>query len=167
MEIRRRAAGEAVGVRTFLIADLRGYTRYSDENGDEAASALARGFAAIANDAVSAQGGEVIELRGDEALCVFVSARLGGARRRRATEGARACRGEGEPALPLGVGIGLDARRGGRDPQAAIAGPRAERRSSVVQPRQGGARFLLARPSPTWRAGTTRAHYAPAKNRRR
>ena len=40
-------AGEAVGIRTFLIADLRGYTRYSDEHGDEAASALARGFAAI------------------------------------------------------------------------------------------------------------------------
>jgi class 3 adenylate cyclase len=48
-------AGEAVGIRTFLIADLRGYTRYSDEHGDEAASALARGFAAIANDAVSAR----------------------------------------------------------------------------------------------------------------
>src|SRR5256885_6245305 len=67
-------AGEATSVRTFLIADLRGYTRYSDEHGDEAASALARRFAAIASDAVSARGGEVVELRGDEALCVFASA---------------------------------------------------------------------------------------------
>jgi class 3 adenylate cyclase len=46
------AAGEAAGVRAFLIADVRGYTRYSDEYGDEAASALARRFAAIANEAV-------------------------------------------------------------------------------------------------------------------
>ena len=94
-------------VRTFLIADLRGYTRYSDEHGDEAASALARRFAAIASDAVSARGGEVIELRGDEALCVFASARsaVRGAveLQRRARD-----RAEGEPALPLGVGIGLD-----------------------------------------------------------
>src|SRR5436190_3560761 len=101
-------AGEAVGVRTFLIADLRGYTRYSDEHGDEAASALARRFAAIASDAVSARGGGVVELRGDEALCVFASARsaVRGAveLQRRARE-----RVEGEPALPLGVGIGLDA----------------------------------------------------------
>src|SRR5207253_821158 len=101
-------AGEAVGVRTFLIADLRGYTRYSDEHGDEAASALARRFAAIAHDAVSAQGGEVVELRGDEALCVFASARSAV---RGAVELQRRARvrAEGEPALPLGVGIGLDA----------------------------------------------------------
>ena len=102
------AAGEAVGIRTFLIADLRGYTRYSDEHGDEAASSLARRFAVIAGDAVSARGGEVIELRGDEALCVFTSARsaVRGAveLQRRAREWA-----EGEPTLPLGVGIGLDA----------------------------------------------------------
>ncbi len=101
-------AGEATSVRTFLIADLRGYTRYSDEHGDEAASALARRFAAIASDAVSARGGGVVELRGDEALCVFASARsaVRGAveLQRRARE-----RVEGEPALPLGVGIGLDA----------------------------------------------------------
>jgi class 3 adenylate cyclase len=101
-------AGEAAGVRTFLIADLRGYTRYSDERGDEAASALAQRFASIAGDAVSERGGEVVELRGDEALCVFASARsaVRGAveLQRRARE-----RVEGEPALPLGVGIGLDA----------------------------------------------------------
>jgi branched-chain amino acid transport system substrate-binding protein len=101
-------AGEATSVLTFLIADLRGYTRYSDEHGDEAASALARRFAAIASDAVRARGGEVVELRGDEALCVFASARsaVRGAveLQRRARE-----RAGGEPALPLGVGIGLDA----------------------------------------------------------
>jgi len=102
------AAGDSTSVRTFLIADMRGYTRYSDEHGDEAASTLARRFAAIAGGAVTAQGGEMLELRGDEALCVFVSARsaVRGAveLQRRARE-----RTEGAPALPLGVGIGLDA----------------------------------------------------------
>jgi branched-chain amino acid transport system substrate-binding protein len=102
------AAGEAAGVRTFLIADLRGYTRYSDEHGDEAASSLARRFAALAADAVRARGGEVIELRGDEALCVFASARSAVRGAVELQRRARA-RAEGEPALPLGVGIGLDA----------------------------------------------------------
>jgi branched-chain amino acid transport system substrate-binding protein len=100
--------GETAGVRTFLIADVRGYTRYSDEQGDEAASALARRFAEIARDAVATRGGELIELRGDEALCVFASARsaVRGAveLQRRARE-----RVDGGPALPLAVGIGLDA----------------------------------------------------------
>jgi branched-chain amino acid transport system substrate-binding protein len=102
------SSGDATSVRTFLIADMRAYTRYSDEHGVEAASAVARRFAAIAGDAVSTLGGRVIELRGDEALCVFESARsaVRGAveLQRRARE-----RIEGEPALPLGVGIGLDA----------------------------------------------------------
>jgi branched-chain amino acid transport system substrate-binding protein len=102
------ADSEATSFHAFLIADLRGYTRYSDEHGDEAASALARKFAAIAGDAVRAQGGEVVELRGDEALCVFASARSAV---RGAVEVQRRARvrAEGEPALPLGVGIGLDA----------------------------------------------------------
>ena len=101
-------ADEAADFRTFLIADVRGYTRYSDEYGDEAASALARTFAAIASDAVAARGGELIELRGDEALCVFGSAR---AAVRGAVELQRRLRErvEGEPAFPLGVGVGLDA----------------------------------------------------------
>jgi len=102
------AADEETRVRTFLIADLRGYTRYSDEHGDKAASVLAGRFAVIANGAARAQGGEVVELRGDEALCVFTSARSAV---RGAVELQKRVRErvDGEPALPLGVGIGLDA----------------------------------------------------------
>jgi YVTN family beta-propeller protein len=94
-------------LHTFLIADVRGYTRFSDQNGDEAASRLARRFAAIVHDAVPPHG-EVLELRGDEALCVFKSAR---AALWSAVELQRRFRErvDGEPALPLGVGIGLDA----------------------------------------------------------
>jgi class 3 adenylate cyclase len=95
-------------VRTFLIADIRGYTRYTHEHGDDAGSELAAQFARIVREAMPAWDGELLELRGDEALCVFVSARraLGAAvdlqgRFRRGSAG-------GAP-LPQGVGIGLDA----------------------------------------------------------
>jgi YVTN family beta-propeller protein len=98
----------ATGLRTFLIADVRGYTRFSQEYGDEAASRLARRFADIVREAVRSQVGELLELRGDEALCVFGSAREA---LRTAVELQRRFRSpvNGEPALPLGVGIGLDA----------------------------------------------------------
>ena len=94
--------------RTFLIADIRGYTRYSQEHGDAAASRLAQQFAALVRESMTEHQGELLELRGDEALCVFESARMALAaavafqrRLRQPTEGVRA--------LPLGVGIGLDA----------------------------------------------------------
>src|SRR5512132_188702 len=69
------AAGEAAGIRTFLIADVRGYTLFTQERGDEAAAKLAARFAGIAREVVEEHGGSVVELRGDEALVVFTSAR--------------------------------------------------------------------------------------------
>jgi YVTN family beta-propeller protein len=107
-------AGEEEGsshqgeLHTFLIADVRGYTRFSDENGDEAASGLAKRFAAIVHDAIPPRGGHVLELRGDEALCVFSSARAALSAAVELQQRFRE-RINGEPALPLGVGIGLDA----------------------------------------------------------
>ena len=95
-------------VRTFLIADVRGYTSFTQAHGDEEAGRLAASFAALAREAVAATGGEVLELRGDEALCVFPSAR-------RALRGALELqsrfreRVDGEPVFPLGIGIGLAA----------------------------------------------------------
>jgi hypothetical protein len=62
-------------LRTFLIADIRGYTKYTGEHGDEAAAALASSFADLVQEAVEARGGTLIELRGDEALVGFASAR--------------------------------------------------------------------------------------------
>jgi YVTN family beta-propeller protein len=98
----------APSVRTFLIADVRGYTRFTQEHGDEEAGRLAGAFAELARETVLSCGGEVVELRGDEALCVFGSARralraaveLQTRFRRRTEEG---------PAFPLAIGIGLDA----------------------------------------------------------
>jgi adenylate cyclase len=95
-------------VRAFLIADVRGYTRYTQEHGDEAAAELAATFADLARTVDSASGGDVIELRGDEALCVFGSARQA---LRAAVELQRRFRTgvDGQPLFPLGIGIGLDA----------------------------------------------------------
>ncbi|MBD0330739.1 MAG: ABC transporter substrate-binding protein [Thermoleophilia bacterium] len=94
-------------VRTFLIVDVRGYTRFTQEHGDEEAGKLAGRFAELARDAVRATGGELIELRGDEALCAFPSARQA---LRAAVELQLRFRErvDGEPSFPLGIGIGLD-----------------------------------------------------------
>jgi serine/threonine-protein kinase len=88
------------GVRTFLIADLRGYTRYTVEHGDEAAAAAATEFAEIVRRVVEQREGRLIELRGDEALVVFDSAR-------QALRSALELQEEGS-GLPLGIGVGLD-----------------------------------------------------------
>ena len=74
----------AAEVRTFLIADVRGYTRFTQERGDVAGARLARRFAEIVREEVQSGGGELLELRGDEALAVFKSPRL--ALRSRVTE---------------------------------------------------------------------------------
>ncbi len=95
-------------LRSFLIADVRGYTRFTNEHGDEAAAQLTGRFAELTRDAVAASGGALLELRGDEALCVFPSARRA---IRAAIQLQRRFleRVDGEPVIPLGVGMGLDA----------------------------------------------------------
>jgi class 3 adenylate cyclase len=68
-------ADEPVQIRTFLIADIRGYTRFTQEHGDEGAASLASAFATMTQEGVDSFGGKVIEFRGDEALAVFTSTR--------------------------------------------------------------------------------------------
>jgi class 3 adenylate cyclase len=95
-------------VRTFMIADVRGYSRFTAEHGDAAAAQLAQTFASFARDAVEARGGAVIELRGDEALAVFdVAAQAV----RAALEFQATCAEEvtTDPSSPLLVGIGIAA----------------------------------------------------------
>ena len=107
-ETRPREAGEDVVERAFLIADVRGYTRFTREHGDAAAARLAGTFAALARDAVAARGGRVIELRGDEALAVFEAPRQAV---RAAVDLVLLCSEEvaENPDLPLLVGVGVDA----------------------------------------------------------
>jgi WD40 repeat protein/class 3 adenylate cyclase/type II secretory pathway predicted ATPase ExeA len=102
-----RIAAEAQ-IRTFLIADVRGYTSFTRDRGDEAAARLAAAFAEVAREGVESRDGEVIELRGDEALAVFGSARQA---LRAAVELQVVFQDESslDPSLPLAVGIGLDA----------------------------------------------------------
>jgi WD40 repeat protein/class 3 adenylate cyclase len=96
------------GIKTFLIADVRGYTRFTQERGDEAAARLATRFADLAREAIEGAGGTLVELRGDEALAVFDSARQA---LRAASDLQERFVAEtvADPSLPLAVGIGLDA----------------------------------------------------------
>jgi class 3 adenylate cyclase len=94
-------------ILVFLIADVRGYTHFTLERGDEAAARLATRFAELVQRVVTARSGQLIELRGDEALCCFRSAR-------QALQAASELQEQflqatrTDPSLPLGVGIGLD-----------------------------------------------------------
>ena len=93
-------------LRTFLISDIRDYTRFTAEHGDAAAAHLATTFAGLSRDAVEARGGRVIELRGDEALAVFdVAAQAV----RAALELQAICAEEvaTDPSWPLLVGVGI------------------------------------------------------------
>jgi YVTN family beta-propeller protein len=107
-----RAAGGSTrrldaDVLTFLIADVRAFTRFTQEQGDEAASRLARHFAGIVRATLPDFAGELVETRGDEVLAVFGSARQA---LRASVELQRRLRDpSGEEPFPLGVGIGLDA----------------------------------------------------------
>jgi DNA-binding NarL/FixJ family response regulator/class 3 adenylate cyclase len=101
-------AGAPRGVRVFLIADIRGYTSFTQEHGDEAAGRLAKSFAEIVRTGVEGHGGTLIELRGDEALVAFDSPRDAivaalDLQSRFVDEALE------DSDLPLFVGIGLDA----------------------------------------------------------
>jgi YVTN family beta-propeller protein len=104
----RERPGGGAEIRTFLIADVRGYTLFTQLHGDEAAAKLAAKFAQIVREEVPARDGELIELRGDEALTIFSSPRQAIRAaldlQERFVEETVA-----DPDIPLAVGIGLDA----------------------------------------------------------
>src|SRR5919109_591504 len=106
-DIGHQAVPSAAHPRTFLIADIRGYTRFTRDFGDAAAAKLATRFAEMARDVVEARGGSVIELRGDEALAVF-SSTAQAARAGIELQAACAEETDRDPSLPLPVGIGID-----------------------------------------------------------
>jgi class 3 adenylate cyclase len=94
-------------VRTFLIADIRGYSRFTEEHGDEAAAKLVAKFSELVRESVELRGGTLIEIRGDEALAVFDSARQA-MRAAMDLQKQFAEETEADPDLPLRVGIGID-----------------------------------------------------------
>jgi DNA-binding NarL/FixJ family response regulator/class 3 adenylate cyclase len=94
-------------IRTFMIADVRGYTSFTQTYGDQAAGRLASEFAVITRDVVESVDGRLLELRGDEALSVFDSARdairaATALQERFVSEAVR------DADMPLLVGIGID-----------------------------------------------------------
>src|SRR3712207_2766557 len=95
-------------VRAFLIADVRGYTRYTQEHGDEAGARLAAGFADVVERTLDGSGGRLVELRGDEALVVFGSPRQA-IRTAVLLQRGFVERMRADDPLPLRVGIGIDA----------------------------------------------------------
>lgn len=101
-------AQPAPHVRTFLIADIRGYTEFTQRRGDEAAARLAVAFARLTREGVEARDGELLELRGDEALAVFTSTRQA-LRAAVDLQSLYAGYSEEHPDEPLKVGIGIDA----------------------------------------------------------
>jgi hypothetical protein len=123
-----------VVVRTFLIADVRGYTHFTQEHGDQEAGQLAARFAALVREAVTATRGEVVELRGDEALCVFPSGAAGASRCRRAP-GPLSSASRGPARLPTRNRHRPGCRRGGAR-RGWLPRRRAEPGRPPLQPRR-------------------------------
>jgi class 3 adenylate cyclase len=95
------------GVLTFLIADVRGYSRFTEEYGDEAAARLAERFVEVMRDGIDAHGGSFNAVRGDEGLAVFASARQA-IRAAVDLQERFAAATEADDELPLHVGVGID-----------------------------------------------------------
>ncbi len=129
---RRDDTSQGAQIRTFLIADVRGYTLFTQERGDEAAAKLAAKFADIAREGVEARGGTLLELRGDEALCVFASDAGGDPRRRRPPAAVR--RGDARAAGAAAHGRHRARRRRGGPRPGRLPGRRAEPGRSALRP---------------------------------
>jgi class 3 adenylate cyclase len=94
-------------ILVFLIADIRGYTRFTQEHGDEAAARLTQRFAELARGAIERWDGQLVEIRGDEVLAVFASVRQS-VRAAHDMLARYAEEYEAHPELPAGIGIGID-----------------------------------------------------------
>lgn len=96
----------ASAIRAFLIADIRGFTGFTAEHGDEAAARLAGKLADTAEEVAASRDGAVLELRGDEVLAVFSSARGAlWAAVDLLTRWERARRESVEATIPIGIGL--------------------------------------------------------------
>jgi DNA-binding NarL/FixJ family response regulator/class 3 adenylate cyclase len=91
--------------RTFLIADVRGYTSYTHEHGAEAAALLTERFAELTRKVVGEAGGEVIEIRGDEVLAAFESVREAVRAAVALQDGYVSSSVDEDTALPVGIGL--------------------------------------------------------------
>jgi class 3 adenylate cyclase len=97
----------SAAIHAFLIADIRGYTAYTQRFGDDAAAQLSTRFADITRSVLERWDGRLVEVRGDEVLAAFASARQAVL-----AAGELHARYEQErlqhPEMPVGIGVGLD-----------------------------------------------------------
>jgi peptide/nickel transport system substrate-binding protein len=98
---------DTTGFRAFLLADIRGYSSFSDARGDEAAAALTERFIEIAGRVIGEFGGESLGNRGDEVLFAFQSPRQA-IRAAVAFEQALLDATREDPSLPMPTGVGID-----------------------------------------------------------
>jgi class 3 adenylate cyclase len=94
-------------ILVFMIADIRGYSRFTQENGDQAAAHLTTRFAEISHSLIEQYGGQLVEVRGDEVLCVFASAQQA-VKAASALQQRCAVEAMANADLPMAIGIGLD-----------------------------------------------------------
>jgi DNA-binding NarL/FixJ family response regulator/class 3 adenylate cyclase len=90
--------------KTFLIADVRGYTRFTQEHGDAASSALIESFLRTTEAILGERGGAIVETRGDEVLAAFDSSR---AALEAAADMQRALVSSDGGPIPVGIGIDI------------------------------------------------------------
>jgi adenylate cyclase len=81
--------GGAIVPLTILFADVRGYTRLSEQLGPLAVTTLVTRFYCAASEALLSQEGLLGQIAGDEVMALFVPGLAGGNYRRKAVEGAR------------------------------------------------------------------------------
>ena len=123
---------------------------------------MAAAFAEATRAGVVERGGEVIELRGDEALAVFGSARQA-LRAAVELQDRYAERREADPGLPLEVGIGVDAgeavplEQGYRGAALNLAAQAVLERGPRRRPRERERRPSRAARSRAWSTGTAPA----------
>ena len=96
---------------TFHLVDIRGYTRYSAEHGDQAAARLSERFLSLCRDVVLTHGGDVFGSAGDQALAAFTSAHAA-LHAALALQSRLAEAQNTQPDVPLSAGIGLDTGEG-------------------------------------------------------
>lgn len=89
--------------KTFLFADVRGFTRFTQEHGDAATAAMIQTFLGTAATALGDRG-EVVETRGDEVIAAFQSTR---AALEAAIEMQRALASNEAGPIPVGIGIDI------------------------------------------------------------
>jgi DNA-binding NarL/FixJ family response regulator/class 3 adenylate cyclase len=97
-------ADRTAAPKTFLFADVRGFTRFTQEHGDVATAAMIETFLGAASSAVAGADGEVVETRGDEVIAAFASTRA-------ALEAAigmqRSLASHESGPIPVGIGIDI------------------------------------------------------------